>query len=141
NLQRLNIVFVIEAGEVTFDQFPTLVNAVQNMQSSFEDEESRFDYQFGSVLAMTENDTVPIIHSVPLDHVFSKILETLIDRSAKIENYSPLYHENAWLGLEAAIHLIESEPEATNIILLIGETGNHLEWPNAGIKQRLSDNN
>ncbi|MCA1744188.1 MAG: hypothetical protein LC643_00455 [Bacteroidales bacterium] len=141
NLKRLNIVFVIEAGAVTFDQFPTLVNAVQNMQTTFEDKESGFFYQFGSVLSMTENDSVPVTHSAPLHPDFSRVLETLIDRSAKIEGYSPLSNEHAWKGLEAAIHLVDEQTEATNIILLLGETGNHLEWPNAEIKQRLSDNN
>lgn len=141
NLKRLNIVFVIEAGNVTFDQFPTLVNAVQNMQTTFEEKESQFYYQFGSVIAMTEKDSVPVIHSAPLHHEFSRILETLIDRSAKIAAYTPLSHEHAWNGLEAAINLIDEETEATNIIILLGESGNQLEWPNAEMKQRLSDNN
>ncbi len=141
NLKRLNIIFVIEAGDVTFDQFPTLVNAVQNMQTTFEEKESEFYYQFGSVIAMTEKDSVPVTHSAPLHHEFSRILETLIDRSAKITNYSPLRNEHAWNGLEEAINLIDEETEATNIIILLGETGNHLEWPNAEMKQRLSDNN
>lgn len=141
NLKRLNIVFVIEAGDVTFEQFPTLVNAVQNMQTSFEEKESAFYYQFGSVIAMTENDTLPVIQSAPLHHEFSRILETLIDRSAKIDDYTPLRNEHAWNGLEEAISLIDKETDATNIIILLGETGNHLEWANAEMKQRLSDNN
>lgn len=141
NLQRLNIVFVIEAGDVTFNQFPTLVNAVQNMQMTFEDAEGRFYYQFGSVLSMTKNDSVPVIDSAPLHHEFSKVLETLIDRSAQIDTYSPLKSENAWEGLSEAIKLTDGESDATNIIILLGETGNNLEWVNEEIKERLSNNN
>ncbi|GAO31046.1 type VI secretion system protein TssR domain-containing protein [Geofilum rubicundum] len=141
NLKRLNIVFVIEAGEVTYDQFPTLVNAVQNMQTTFEENERRFNYQFGSVISMTKNDTVPVVHSAPLHHEFPRVLETLIDRSANMEAYTPLSSEHAWKGLKEATNLLRNETEATNIILLLGETGNHLEWPDAEIKQRLSATN
>jgi hypothetical protein len=141
NLKRLNIVFVIEAGKVTFDQFPTLVNAVQNMQTTFEANDHCFNHQFGSVLSMTKSDTVPVVHSTPLSQEFSRILETLIDRSANIENYTPLSSAYAWNGLKEAIDLLRDEKEATNIILLLGETGNHQEWPDAEIKQRLAESN
>lgn len=60
DLQKINVVFVVEGNELAVKQFPEVVNVIQGLQPMFADPADGFDYKFGSVLAFNEKATVKI---------------------------------------------------------------------------------
>ncbi|WP_088655236.1 type VI secretion system protein TssR domain-containing protein [Geofilum rhodophaeum] len=141
NLQKINIVFVIEAGAETLDKFPTLVNAMQNMQTLLESKSDEFNYQYASVISMGDQEQKLVVDYKPFSPDFASILEALIARSANIESYLPLKKNQAWHGLEKGIELCNNNSEATHVIILLGETGNDQEWPEEKLGNNLANFN
>lgn len=141
NLQKINIVFVIEAGAETLDKFPTLVNAMQNMQTLLESQSDEFNYQFASVISMGDQNQNLVVDHKPFSSDFASVLEALIARSANIESYLPLKKNQAWHGLEKGIELCNNNSDATHVIILLGETGNDQEWPEEKLGNNLANYN
>ncbi len=56
DLQKINLVFVLEGKDKAIEQFPAVVNAIQGLQSQLANDES-FSFKFGAVLTFNEPDS------------------------------------------------------------------------------------
>ena len=121
-LKNINISFVFEGGEQTIAQFPQIVNAMQNLQASFEQTDDNYTYQYNCV--MTFDETGKLIR--PLNFGFtsdySQLINFLSDKAeAKDKLRTIKLPRNSWSALRKAVEVCGSDKNAINLIVLIGD--------------------
>jgi len=139
-LHDINVIFVFEVAHNTMQQFPSLVNTVQNLQMLFANDTTDFKYRFGAVMAMIKGDDLKVDSYGLLDD-YTGIFNFASDRLLLLNDYSPITSSNAWSGLREAVKMAGQDPEATNIIVLIGENGQYYNQSYASLIKQLGDNN
>ncbi|WP_165042197.1 type VI secretion system protein TssR domain-containing protein [Dysgonomonas sp. ZJ709] len=140
-LKKINICFVFEGKEKTISNFPQIVNALQGLQPLFEKPEDLFSFQFSSV--MTFDDSNKMLRPVEMELTprYSDIINYL---SEKVKNKEKLRFPmlpRKWAGLRKAVDIFDDQKDATNLIVLIGETGYANDGLDAGLLNKLLKNN
>ena len=142
-LRKLNIVFVFEGQQEVFTNYPSIVSAIQNLQPLFETEGDIFRYKFGAVWAYQKNsatDSGPVVQSIDLTNNYSEMVDTMVTMADKLKTYQPIALQNTWYGLRRAVNLVESYPDETNILVVIGENG-PTEWADSLLVRRIANAN
>jgi hypothetical protein len=141
-LRRINISFVFDGTEDTMEQFPQIVNALQNLQPLFEQSNDRFVYQFNTVMTFGTNDTMNRPFSTDFTSDFTQIINFLSDKAAQRDNLqmmtTPQY---SWAALRQSVALFDNHADATNLIVLIGDRRTTGAAPNAALLDRILYNN
>lgn len=142
DLRKLNVMFVFEGKEQVIENYPALVNVVQNLQPLFETEDDVFEYKFGAVLAFQGQTeaSYPHIESKGLSDSYSDILEFLITKVDSTDQFSPLPTQYTWSGIRKAVNMIQPYKDETNIFVVIGETG-YSEWADSVLVKRMAESN
>ena len=139
-LHDLNVIFVFEAAHHTMEQFPSLVNTVQNLQMLFANDTTDFNYRFGAVMAMRKGDDL-MVDSRGLVNDYSGIFNFVSDRLLQLNKYKPITSTSAWSGLKEAVKMAGQDTEATNLIVLIGENGQYYNQSYSSLIYQLGNNN
>lgn len=140
NLRHINVIFVFEAAQNTMNQFPTLVNTIQNLQMYFTNDKSGFNYRFGAVLSMTKQKALEV-DGYGLTEDYSEIFNFVSDRLMHFGDYDPITSSEAWSGLDKAVEIAGQDPDATNVIVLIGENGQIHNKSYSSLINQLGANN
>ena len=117
------------------EQYPMLLNAIQNLGPFFAGSGELFSYQFGAAVATHRG-----METIPLTADY----EILIDRLVKMASHvtdtesTPL---PAWKAMRSALELIGNTPEAVNLIISVGETGEQQENAPSSIVKTLNEKN
>lgn len=134
-LKRINILFAMEQSSRLPEQYPMLLNAIQNLGPFFAGSGESFSYQFGAAVATHRG-----METIPLTADY----EILIDRLVKMASHvtdtksTPL---PAWKAMRSALELIGNTPEAVNLIISVGETGEQQENAPSSIVKTLNEKN
>ena len=142
-LRKLNVVFVFEGQQQVFENYPSVVSAIQNLQLLFEDENDIFRYKFGAVWAYrTKNTTAsgPTVRSIDLTESYTEIIDSLITMADYMKSYEPIELQQTWYGLRRAVSMVEPHRDETNILVVIGETG-PTEWADSLLIRRIANAN
>jgi hypothetical protein len=138
SLKKINISYVFEGKGRTIAQFPQIVNALQNLQPVFEQAGS-FEYQFNFVMNFdAENRTEPL--SLDLTSDYSTIINQLSAKLAVKDELKPVASSRSWSSLRKAVDMLDNHQDATNLIVLIGET-RYEESVDSILIGKLSKNN
>lgn len=136
NLKKVTVIFSMEQSSHLPEQYPKLLNAIQNLHSLFSlPEQSQQVYHFGGAIATDRG-----IEVIPLTSDY----EVLIDRMTAL---SPLITTNkktfqpAWAAMRKALTLIDDHSESVNLIVEIGEKGEMQEEAPASMAEALSKKN
>jgi hypothetical protein len=139
NLRKINISIVFEGKAYTIEQFPQIVNALQNLQPVFE-LDNTFEYQFNYVMNFNdERKNEPVNSKLTSD--YSAVINYLSDKVANKDNLKPITTNRKWASLRKAIDIFDDYRDATNLIILIGETGYAEESADSAITRKLLQNN
>lgn len=140
DLQKINVVFVVEGNDLAVKQFPEVVNVIQGLQPLFADPNDGFDYKFGSVLAFNEkgNSENPEVH---LTKDYMQVLDFLSAKSNNAKQLVATGGRRSWNTLRTAVNLFEDHKKESNLIILIGETGNNSEWADSTLVNRMAEYN
>jgi hypothetical protein len=138
-LKKINISFVFEGQEQTVEQFPQIVNAIQNLQPLFENDNTA-EYQFNCVLAFDDKQTAKLA-GTKLHPDFNQLMNYLSGKANSKDRLRPVKLSKAWSGLRAAVDQFDSERNATNLIILIGEKGYASELADSDLARKLLQNN
>lgn len=140
DLQKINVVFVVEGNELAIKQFPEVVNVIQGLQPLFADSNNGFNYKFGSVLAFNEesNSDKPRVN---LTTDYMQVLDFLSTKSNNVKQLVPTAGRRNWNALRTAVNLFENHKKESNLIILIGETGNNSEWADSTLVNRMAEYN
>lgn len=138
-LQKINVLFVVEGGKEAIRQFPELVNVIQGLQPLFSNRNDGFHYKFGSVLTFNEtgNHEEPV---VGLTDDYMQVLDFLSEKSRNIEELRPVGN-GSWNALRTAVSLLEKYKKESNLVILVGETGNGSEWADSTLVNRMAEYN
>ena len=142
DLKKLNIMFIFEGKDQVVANYPSVINVIQNLQPTFENNEDRFSYKFGAVIAsqgMTPA-SYPLIKSVGMTESFTDVVDYLIAETDSSKNIKPLPTQYTWRGVRAAVDIIEPYKDETNIFVIIGEEG-YSEWVDSVLVRRVADAN
>ncbi|WP_010664695.1 type VI secretion system protein TssR domain-containing protein [Marinilabilia salmonicolor] len=139
-LHDINVIFVFEAAQNTMEQFPSLVNSVQNLQMLFANDTTEFNYRFGAVMAMKMGNDL-MVDSYGLVDDYAGIFNFVSGRLLQLSHYKPINSTNAWSGLRKAVKMAGQDPDATNVIVLIGENGQYYNQSYSSLIFQLGNNN
>ena len=142
DLKKLNIMFVFEGKEQVVENYPSIINVVQNLQPTFENNDDRFSYKFGAVIASQGNTptSYPLIRSIGMTENYTDVTDYLIAETDISKNIKPLPTQHTWRGVQEAVRMIEPYKDETNIFIIIGEQG-YSEWVDSVLVRRMADAN
>lgn len=123
SLKKVRVSFVFEGKQHTISGFPQIVNALQNLQAMLEEAGESLDLSFNTVMAFDETNRVhPLVTEFTSD--YSALVNFLADKANSKDKLKPLTLPRTWSALRKAVELFDnSREDATNLIVLIGETG------------------
>lgn len=140
DLQKINIVFVLEGKEETIKKFPAVVNAIQGLQPQLSSDEM-FSFRYGAVLTFNEPNNLedPICKLTP---DYMEMLDFLSMKARNVDKLKPVYGMyGSWSGMRLGAALFSKRPDETNILVVIGDKGFNSEWADSTLVNRLVKNN
>ena len=140
-LKHINIVFILDGKQHTISHFPQIVNALQNLQPLFENRGDDYLYRFGCVMDFDTQARSFNPVSKELNSDYSQLINYLSDKANRKKELRPINVSRAWGNVNKAFDLVKSDPEATNLFVVIGETGYSSEEITEEIKEKLAANN
>lgn len=116
-LQNINLLFAIESGSKQAEQFPMLLNAIQNLRLLFEAEDDGFRYRFGAAISLGGK-----VVTIPLTSGYQSLTDGLTAIAAAMKQGG---NESlpAWSALKKALDLLDGRQQATTLVVSVGETG------------------
>lgn len=135
DLRNINILFSMESGQKLSEQYPMLLNIIQNLRPLFSALDDPFRYRFGAGVAVGKR-----IVTIPMTSDYNLFIDTLTGISSGI---AETHNSNlsAWSVLGETLRLIDGHLPATNLIITIGESGGPSENASSSILSALKEKN
>jgi hypothetical protein len=145
DMKKLNVVFVFEGRERVFQEYPAILNIVQNMQMHFNAENDTYKYKFGAIIAYqdTVKRSFPRIKSYGMTDSHTGLMDFLLLEADSVTSYLPVNNNQAWYGLQKAVELIEPYNDETNLLIVIGQSsdGGYNEMADSILVKRIANAN
>lgn len=136
NLQRFNVLFSIEQASSLPEQYPMLLNVIQNLRPLFPATDESFTYRFGASVATGRG-----IVTFPLTADYGMLVDSLTALLPVIGSGKEGVVLSPWSVLKNTLTLPGDNSDAVNLIIEIGETGELQEEAPAAITAALSKKN
>ncbi|MCC8171537.1 MAG: type VI secretion system protein TssR, partial [Parabacteroides sp.] len=136
NLQRFNVLFSIEQASTLPEQYPMLLNVIQNLRPLFPAADESFTYRFGAAVATGRG-----IVTLPVTADYEMLVDSLTALVPAVCNGGEGVALPPWSVLNRTLALPGNSPDAVNLIIEIGETGELQEEAPAAIAEALSKKN
>lgn len=143
SLKRINIAFVFEGKDQTIQQFPQIVNALQDLQPLFEQSDDKFLYRFSCITTFddSKNSSLNIPSGIEFCNDYSDIINYLSNKANNKEKLRPIPLSRTWNGLRKTVDSFNQYTDETNLIILIGEKGFVNDALDENLKRKLVTNN
>lgn len=136
-LKRINVLFAMEQSPRLPEQYPMLLNVIQNLGPFFASSGESFVYQFGAAVA-----TLRGMETIPLTGDYEMLTDRLIEMAPRVTDAeSTSMPAPAWKAMRSTLELIGNAPEAVNLIISVGETGEMQENAPSSIVKALNEKN
>ena len=134
-LKRINILFAMEQSPRLPEQYPMLLNVIQNLGPFFAGSCESFAYQFGAAVATRRG-----METIPLTADYETLTDRLVEMASRVTDAksTPL---PAWKAMRSTLGLIKNTPESVNLIISVGETGELQENAPSAIVKVLNEKN
>ena len=139
DLAKINLIFVFEGEEQVIDQFPQLVNTIQNLQGKIESSNEYVNYSFNAVLGFKKGEK-QFVH-INKEKTFQSFMDSLYSITDHIEKYKPISPTISSSALKEALGKLENNKKETNMIVLIGATGYQNEKANSSLSEQMAEYN
>lgn len=134
-LKRINVLFAIEQSSRLPEQYPMLLNVIQNLGPFFASPGESFVYQFGAAVA-----TLRGMETIPLTGDYEMLTDRLIEIAPRVTDAESTSMP-AWKAMRSTLELIGNASEAVNLIISVGETGEMQENAPSSIVKALNEKN
>lgn len=134
-LRRMNVLFSIEQASRLAEQYPMLLNVIQNLRSVFRISGDMMDYQFGAAVATAQG-----IETIPLTGDYDVLVDRLTAMSPRVDTEQDTLLP-AWRAMRHALSLVEAQQGMANMVIEIGETGDMGERAPLDIVEELKRKN
>jgi hypothetical protein len=128
NGQKLNIVFVIDGGNSNQVYFPSIKAILQDLQVYFDTTTLFKSHHFGAVVykqAYCNNSVDDLSNTLPLTGDYNDIVNFIDQKKKELNCEDEMLYQPLYKGITDACNLLEPVKDETNIIVLIGTTGNY----------------
>lgn len=134
-LKRINVLFAMEQSPRLPEQYPMLLNAIQNLGPFFSGSGESFTYQFGAAVATRRG-----METIPLTTDYEMLTDRMVEMASRVTDAesTPM---PAWKAMRSTLELIGDAPEAVNLIISVGETGEMQENAPSSIVKALNEKN
>ena len=127
-LRDIHVVFAFDPTPRVVELFPMISNAMQNMKAVFDSSPEGINHRFGAVIGQTV---------LPFTGDYLSFSDRVIETSREIA----ATETNPEQTLALAAALAGKHPQATNIVVLVGEQTDSLEPPSQALLDKIIDNN
>lgn len=134
-LKRINILFAMEQSPRLPEQYPMLLNAIQNLGPFFAGSGESFTYQFGAAIATSRG-----IETIPLTADYEALTDRLVEMASRMTGAASASMP-AWKVMRSALGLIGNPPQSANLVISVGETGELQEAAPSSIVKILNEKN
>ncbi|WP_455593509.1 type VI secretion system protein TssR domain-containing protein [Bacteroides sp.] len=135
NLKKINVLFSMEYSSHLSEQYPQLLNAIQNLRPLFSVPGQPQVYRFGGAIATGQG-----IEVIPLATDYEAFVDRMIELASLIggkkEKTLP-----AWTSMKKALAMLGDDSEPVSLIIEIGEKGDVQEAAPTAIVEALSKKN
>lgn len=135
DLNRINVLFSIEQSSRLAEQYPMLLNVIQNLRPLFLAPGETMNYRFGAAVATARG-----IETIPLTTDYDALVDRLTAVSFRVEEEQDTLLP-AWGVMKQALDLVEAHPHAVNVVIEIGETGDMRESAPSALTNELKRKN
>ncbi|MBB6498433.1 type VI secretion system protein TssR [Pedobacter cryoconitis] len=125
NIHQINVIFVVDGGSPMARYFSGLTNTIQSFENIFNDYGKKHRINYGAVVYRNELQGTLATPAVSPD--YRKLMSFLSTEAKKTERFNGrISAEPVFEGVKAGLNLIKNHRNETNLIVLIGSTGNEV---------------
>ena len=127
NIHKINVVFVVDGGSPMTRYFAGLTNTIQSFENIFNEYGQDHKLSYGAVVYRGGSSCpAPGVISTPeLSGDYRKLMDFLGDEAKKTERCDGRIGEQpVFDGVSAGLKLLKKHTNETNLVILIGSTGN-----------------
>lgn len=127
NIHKINVVFVVDGGSPMTRYFSGLTNTIQSFENIFNDYGKAHHISYGAVVYRGGSDCVSsgILTTPAVSPDYRKLMGFLIGEAKKTESCNGrIIQQPVFDGIKAGLNLLKTHRNETNLIVLIGSTGN-----------------
>lgn len=133
--RNVNIVFVVDGTKSVEPYFPSITNAIRNISGSLT-RDSKNTYRIGAVVyrdyphaKCEKGDRSFHTQSLSLDPNRVASFFDRVKEAGFCTNQDRDLPEAMYMGLHKGLRMLANHPKQTNVVILIGDAGNHLKDP------------
>jgi hypothetical protein len=126
NIHKINVVYVIDGGSSMHNYFAGLTSTIQSFENIFTGYTSSNHINYGAVVYRSGTDcNSEGVISQPFSSDYRGLIKFL-DKQSSITSAcsNAVNNQPAFAGVHAALKMFSNHPDETNLIVLIGSTGN-----------------
>ncbi|OKS87549.1 type VI secretion system protein TssR domain-containing protein [Mucilaginibacter polytrichastri] len=132
NIHKINVIFVVDGGSSMRSYFSGLTSTIQSFENIFSLYNKGNQINYGAVVYRSaSNCTASGIEQQPLNTDYRKVIGFL-DKQASVTNNCVVAPNSqpVFEGLHTSLNMFNAHKNETNLVVLIGSTGNNPESDN-----------
>ncbi|MBB5647062.1 type VI secretion system protein TssR [Pedobacter cryoconitis] len=123
NIHQINVIFVVDGGSPMSRYFAGLTNTIQSFENIFNDYGKKHKVSYGAVVY--RNEAAGTLSTPAISPDYRKLMSFLSTEAKRTERYNGrIVAEPVYDGIRAGLNLLKNHKNETNLIVLIGSTGN-----------------
>jgi hypothetical protein len=130
NIRKINVVFVVDGGSSMRNYFSGLTSTIQSFENVFNSYNKGNQISYGAVVYRGSNNcSIGGIEKQAFNTDYRKVV-SFLDKQANLTNSSCIAAANSqpvFDGLHTSLGMFNNHKNETNLIVLIGSTGNSME--------------
>jgi hypothetical protein len=130
NIRKINVVFVVDGGSSMRNYFSGLTSTIQSFENVFNSYNRGNQMTYGAVVYRSANNcTINGVEKQELNTDYRKVV-SFLDKQASLTNSSCVAAANSqpvFDGLHTSLGMFNNHKNETNLVVLIGSTGNSME--------------
>ncbi|EDM34693.1 hypothetical protein PBAL39_14089 [Pedobacter sp. BAL39] len=127
NIHKINVIFVIDGGSPMTKYFSGLINTIQSFENTFNDYGRNHKISYGAVVYRDGTNCLApgILKSPAVSADYRQLISFLSGEAKKTERCNGrVVQQPVYDGLTAGLELLKDHKNETNLVVLIGSTGN-----------------
>jgi hypothetical protein len=127
NIHKINVIFVVDGGSPMTKYFAGLTNTIQSFENIFNEYSKGNKLSYGAVVYRGEASCpTPGVSVTPvLSPDYRKLMDFLTIEAGKTERCETrTTNQPVYDGVSAGLKMLKKHPNETNLIVLVGSTGN-----------------
>lgn len=127
NIHQINVIFVVDGGSPMTKYFSGLNNTIQSFENTFNEYGRKHKINYGAVVYRGESNcqVAGVLATPSVSSDYRQLMSFLTEEAKKTERCNGrISNQPVYDGIRAGLNLLKNHTNETNLIVLIGSTGN-----------------